>query len=103
MSKVKMNAKHEYEYLGNFKILQTVFKQKKIDKVRDSIRTIPTLYVYQQYIPADTNRKARKVQDAVRHFLEISSSEPTTHIFAFASLGFLTFYCSETSLILSFI
>lgn len=46
MSKVKMNAKHEYEYLGNFKILQTVFKQKKIDKVRNTIRTIPTLYVH---------------------------------------------------------
>jgi microtubule-associated protein, RP/EB family len=28
-----MNAKHEYEFLGNFKILQNVFKAKKIDKV----------------------------------------------------------------------
>lgn len=32
MSRVKMNAKHEYEYLANFKILQNVFKIKKIDK-----------------------------------------------------------------------
>lgn len=33
MSRVKMNAKHEYEFLANFKILQNVFKAKKIDKV----------------------------------------------------------------------
>ncbi|KZO96802.1 hypothetical protein CALVIDRAFT_514092 [Calocera viscosa TUFC12733] len=32
MTRVKMNAKHEYEYLANFKILQNVFKAKKIDK-----------------------------------------------------------------------
>ncbi|TEB27397.1 EB1 domain-containing protein [Coprinellus micaceus] len=32
MNRVKMNAKHEYEYLANFKVLQTVFKAKRIDK-----------------------------------------------------------------------
>ncbi|KAG6811235.1 hypothetical protein H0H92_008405 [Tricholoma furcatifolium] len=32
MKRVKMNAKHEYEYIANFKIMQTVFKNKKIDK-----------------------------------------------------------------------
>ncbi|KAJ7216057.1 calponin homology domain-containing protein [Mycena pura] len=32
MARVKMNAKHEYEYLANFKIMQNVFKTKKIDK-----------------------------------------------------------------------
>ncbi|KAF9517182.1 hypothetical protein BS47DRAFT_1434484 [Hydnum rufescens UP504] len=32
MSRVKMNAKHEYEFLANFKILQNVFKAKKIEK-----------------------------------------------------------------------
>jgi len=32
MNRVKMNAKQEYEYLGNYKVLQTVFKNKKIDK-----------------------------------------------------------------------
>ncbi|EJU02968.1 hypothetical protein DACRYDRAFT_21343 [Dacryopinax primogenitus] len=32
MSKVKMNARQEYEYLNNFKVLQNVFKAKKIDK-----------------------------------------------------------------------
>lgn len=34
MNRVKMNAKHEYEYLANFKVMQNVFKAKKIDKVR---------------------------------------------------------------------
>jgi hypothetical protein len=34
MSRIKMNAKHEYEFIANFKVLQTVFKTKKIDKVR---------------------------------------------------------------------
>ncbi|KIY69102.1 hypothetical protein CYLTODRAFT_442896 [Cylindrobasidium torrendii FP15055 ss-10] len=32
MQRVKMNAKHEYEFIANFKILQTVFKTKRIDK-----------------------------------------------------------------------
>jgi RP/EB family microtubule-associated protein len=32
MNRVKMNAKHEYEYISNLKVLQTYFKQKKIDK-----------------------------------------------------------------------
>ncbi|KAF8201031.1 calponin homology domain-containing protein [Mycena galopus ATCC 62051] len=32
MNRVKMNAKHEYEYLANYKIMQTIFKSKKIDK-----------------------------------------------------------------------
>jgi len=34
MARVKMNAKHEYEYVANYKIMQNVFKAKKIDKVR---------------------------------------------------------------------
>ncbi|KAG7444070.1 microtubule binding protein [Guyanagaster necrorhizus] len=32
MQRVKMNAKHEYEFIANFKIMQNVFKSKKIDK-----------------------------------------------------------------------
>ncbi|KAJ7098518.1 calponin homology domain-containing protein [Mycena belliarum] len=32
MARVKMAAKHEYEYLANYKVLQNVFKAKKIDK-----------------------------------------------------------------------
>lgn len=33
MTRVKMNAKHEYEFIANFKVLQNAFKAKKIDKV----------------------------------------------------------------------
>ncbi|KAF9258268.1 hypothetical protein L218DRAFT_964634 [Marasmius fiardii PR-910] len=32
MTRVKMNAKHEYEYIANFKVLQNVFKAHKVDK-----------------------------------------------------------------------
>ncbi|KAF9352950.1 hypothetical protein BGX26_009261 [Mortierella sp. AD094] len=32
MSRVKFATKHEYEYLGNYKVLQTCFSTKKIDK-----------------------------------------------------------------------
>ncbi|KAI0345500.1 hypothetical protein BDW22DRAFT_1352981 [Trametopsis cervina] len=32
MARVKMNAKHEYEFIANYKILQNVFRAKKIDK-----------------------------------------------------------------------
>lgn len=32
MTRVKMNAKHEYEFVANFKVMQNVFKAKKIDK-----------------------------------------------------------------------
>ncbi|TDL18335.1 hypothetical protein BD410DRAFT_793381 [Rickenella mellea] len=32
MARVKMNAKHEYEFIANFKIMQNLFKQKKIEK-----------------------------------------------------------------------
>ena len=35
MARVKMNAKHEYEFIANFKVLQNVFKAKKIEKVCD--------------------------------------------------------------------
>jgi len=34
MNRVKMNARHEYEYVANYKVMQNVFKAKKIDKVR---------------------------------------------------------------------
>jgi RP/EB family microtubule-associated protein len=32
MTRVKMNAKHEYEYIANFKVMQNAFKAKRIDK-----------------------------------------------------------------------
>ena len=34
LNRVKFNARHDYEYIANFKILQNIFKAKKIDKVR---------------------------------------------------------------------
>ena len=34
MARVKMNAKHEYEFIGNFKILQNTFRSHKVEKVR---------------------------------------------------------------------
>jgi len=33
-----MNAKHEYEFVANFKVMQNVFKAKKIDKACFSSR-----------------------------------------------------------------
>lgn len=33
MTRVKMNAKHEYEFIANFKILQNIFRGHKLDKV----------------------------------------------------------------------
>jgi len=32
MVRVKMNAKHEYEFIANYKVIQNVFKAHKIDK-----------------------------------------------------------------------
>jgi microtubule-associated protein, RP/EB family len=34
MARVKMNAKHEYEFIANFKVMQNVFKSKRIEKAR---------------------------------------------------------------------
>lgn len=42
MARVKMAARHEYEYIANFKVLQTSFKGHKIDKVR----VMAILYAY---------------------------------------------------------
>jgi hypothetical protein len=36
MHKVKIGAKNEYEWLNNFKVLQTAFDRNRIDKVCDS-------------------------------------------------------------------
>ena len=33
MTRVKMNAKHEYEFIANYKVLQGVFRAHKLDKV----------------------------------------------------------------------
>ncbi|KAF8526978.1 EB1 domain-containing protein [Hysterangium stoloniferum] len=45
MSRVKMQAKHEYEYLANYKIMQNVFKAKKIDKEFDKLTKCKMQYV----------------------------------------------------------
>ena len=34
MTRVKMNAKHEYEFIANFKVMQNIFKAKRLDKAR---------------------------------------------------------------------
>ena len=34
MTRVKMNAKHEYEFIANFKVMQNIFKTKRLEKAR---------------------------------------------------------------------
>lgn len=70
MSRVKMNAKHEYEFLANFKILQNVFKAKKVDKVQrfcliDANNANGSEFGI-DFSPAYTRREARQMQNAVR-------------------------------------
>jgi hypothetical protein len=45
MTRVKMNAKHEYEFIANFKVMQNVFKSKRVEKAR---LTPPTFLKKQQ-------------------------------------------------------
>ena len=49
MTRVKMNAKHEYEFIANFKVMQNVFKSKRIEKARSP----PLLHFFP--IPKKTN------------------------------------------------
>ena len=61
MTRVKMNAKHEYEYLVNYKVLQNIFKAKKIDKVR-ATRVFSYMLLIQrriQPIPVDKLTKCK--------------------------------------------
>ena len=48
MNRVKMNAKHEYEFIANFKVLQNAFRSHKIEKVRPppSASPRPSLIFY---------------------------------------------------------
>lgn len=63
MGRVKMNAKHEYEFVANYKLLQNVFKAKKLDKAGTST---PWLSL-SNYLPsAHPRRETYKMQDAVR-------------------------------------
>jgi hypothetical protein len=55
MTRVKFATKHEYEYLGNYKILQNCFTSHKLDKVRtaptrrDSVKRAKKEYPIYQY------------------------------------------------------
>lgn len=40
MSRVKWTAKGEHEFLGNYKILQRCFTDRRIDKVNEEAREI---------------------------------------------------------------
>ena len=53
MTRVKFDARQEYQYLDNFKILQKAFKQHQIDKVRFVLSEKPTHIAYGQPIPVD--------------------------------------------------
>lgn len=62
-----MNAKHEYEFLANFKVLQNFFKTKKIDKARLLLaRSSRFKLLTHRYSAARPSGEARKMQDAVR-------------------------------------
>lgn len=43
MSRLKMNAKMEYEYLDNFKILQKAFTKHRIQKVSMLLQAVKVL------------------------------------------------------------
>ena len=43
MKKVKFDAKHEHEYVANYKILQQVFTKKGVDKVKFPLLLWPAL------------------------------------------------------------
>jgi hypothetical protein len=75
MARVKMNAKHEYEFVANYKIMQNVFKAKKIDKVytrKSDIKTIPLTRLV-----AYTCRKACEMQNAVGPLRHLPSMQLT--------------------------
>jgi RP/EB family microtubule-associated protein len=61
VQRIKFNAKHEYEYLDNFKILQKSFKQHKIDKVGPQDFPSSNGVMYGTDVVANSGREARQV------------------------------------------
>ena len=58
MNRVKMNAKHEYEFIANFKVLQNIFRQHKIEMV--CFHPLCAL-ASSRHLAADSRREAREV------------------------------------------
>lgn len=52
MTRVKMNAKHEYEFVANYKVLQNTFKAKKVDKARLFLYLASPLYCPGSFSPS---------------------------------------------------
>jgi hypothetical protein len=88
MARVKMNAKHEYEFIANFKVMQNVFKAKRLDKARSpsSPSSLPLTFqrINMTLLLSDTTAftahprgKARQMQNAVRLFLFNPRLNPT--------------------------
>jgi hypothetical protein len=54
MSRVKFNAKQEYEYLENFKVLQKCFNQNKVEKVGAASMASVLVHTPDSYTPLPT-------------------------------------------------
>lgn len=61
MTRVKMNAKHEYEFIANFKVMQNVFKAKRIDKARLAPLRIDSDSPYFAALTAHPRREASQM------------------------------------------
>jgi len=64
MARVKMNAKHEYEYIANFKVMQKHSKVKGLIRFAPSVALFTTVFIPTR--TAHTGRKACQMQDQVR-------------------------------------
>lgn len=70
-----MNAKHEYEFIANFKVLQNTFKAKKVDKV--CTRCVALRGVAPNALEAHSDRKTCEMQNAVRSHIEPITGHPS--------------------------
>ena len=70
MTRVKMNAKHEYEFIANFKVLQNSFKAHKVEKVPGHFVVVQEIVL--NILEAHSCRQTREMQDAVRSYLNRS-------------------------------